>query len=199
MTFRAEPIQNTIAIVDKDGRPSFHFQRLWMSLQTTMVERIAAEFGLTAATVVAQQAADDAAAAAAVASTAAADAQTAADNVGGASSIATSGVTGLALTATDAGADATITISAHDRVYGGGVTVPVLGGSITGLAYSTDYWVYYDQPSRAGGAVTFVATTNVNTAIQTGDRHSVGAVRTPAAAAPAVDGNINYPPGIVFP
>jgi hypothetical protein len=156
--------------------------------------------------IAAQNAADAANAAAAAAETAAGNAQTAADNAqnaaegaGAASSLATSGVSGLTMTATDAGANATITISAHTRIYGDGTSVAVSGGSITGLAYTTGYYVYYVQPSRAGGAVTYQATTNLATAAQTGDTHSLGAVTTPAAAGGPIGGNNNLPPGVQEP
>lgn len=117
--------------------------------------------------------------------------------------LANSYVTGLTITATDAGSDVTITISAHNRVYpqpdGTNVTVSVNGGSLTARAYSTQYWIYYDDASRAGGAVTYQTTTTATTAAQTGNRHSVGAVTTPAAAGPPAPGNVLQPPGYVEP
>lgn len=151
------------------------------------------------ATQAAQAAADAADLAAAAATTAASTAQTAAEGASEASSLATSGTSGLTMTATDAGTDATINISAHTRVYGDGTSVSVSAGSVTGLSYSTAYYVYYDQASRAGGAVTYLATTSQATAAQTGDRHSLGGQTTPAAAAGPVTGKPNLPPGVVEP
>lgn len=117
------------------------------------------------------------------------------------SELTNSYVDGLTVSATDAGSNATITISAHDRIYpktdGTTTTVAVSGGALTGLAYSTAYWVYYDQPSRAGGAVTYVASTSPTA--QIGDRHNVTAVTTPAAAGPPVPGNPALPPGYISP
>ena len=117
------------------------------------------------------------------------------------SELTNSYVDGLTLTATDAGASATITISGHNRVYpktdGTGTPVAVTGGSLSGLAYSTQYWIYYDQPSRAGGAVTYFASTSPTA--QIGDRHNVGAVTTPAAAGAPIPGNVIRPPGYVEP
>jgi hypothetical protein len=117
--------------------------------------------------------------------------------------LANSYVTGLIISAADAGSDVTITISGHDRVYpqadGSNVTVAVAGASLMGLAYSTQYWIYYDDPTRTGGAVTYQTATTSTTAAQTGNRHSVGAVTTPAALAAPSDGNVIRPPGYVEP
>jgi hypothetical protein len=108
-------------------------------------------------------------------------------------------VTGATITATDAGADVTITISAHTRHYpqpdGSTVDVAVSGGSLTGRAYSTTYYIYYDDPSRAGGAVTYQSTTSEATAAQIGDRHTVGGVTTPAALGAPKTGGYTRPPG----
>jgi hypothetical protein len=134
-------------------------------------------------------------AAAAAANTAAATAQTAAEDVTASSSLANSGTSGLSLTATDAGASATIAISGHTRNYGDGTSVAVAGGSLTGLGYSTDYYVHYVQPSRAGGAVTYLASTNPDDLLQIGDNHSIGAITTPAAAGSPNDGLAWIGPG----
>lgn len=141
----------------------------------------AALVDLDAATAAAQAAADNANAAA-----------TATNN---ATSLANSYVSGLTLTATDAGSSATITISAHTRVYGDGTSVAVSGGALTALAYDTLYYIYYDQPSRAGGSVTYQGTTDATIAAQTGDRHVVGSTTTPLAAGAPTHGRPVLPPG----
>jgi hypothetical protein len=146
------------------------------------------------------QAATDAAnAAAAAADAAAVAAQTTADDITSANALGNSYVTGITITATDAGADVTITISAHTRHYpqpdGTTVDVAVSGGSLTGRAYSTTYYVYYDDASRAGGAVTYQSTTSEATAAQIGDRHTVGGVETPAALGAPKTGGYTRPPG----
>lgn len=137
------------------------------------------------------------------ANTAAASAEAAAEASASASALANSWVTGLTISAADVGANVTVTLSAHTRHYpqanGTTTTVSVNGGTVTGLAYSTDYWIYYDDAARTGGAVTYAATTSPATAAQTGNRHAVGAVTTPAAAAPPSDGNVVRPPGYVEP
>lgn len=152
-----------------------------------------------AAITAAQAAADAANAAAAAAQTAADDVQAAADNIVEGDSLAKSFVSGATIAANDAGASATATISAHTRHYpqpdGSTIDVAVNGGSVTGLAYSTAYFIYYDDAARAGGAVTYQATTSDTTAAQLGDRHVVGRVVTPAAAAAPTGGVYTRPPG----
>jgi hypothetical protein len=138
-------------------------------------------------------------AAAAAADAAAVAAQTTADDITSANALGNSYVTGATITATDAGADVTITISAHTRHYpqpdGTTVDVAVSGGSLTARAYSTTYYIYYDDASRAGGAVAYQSTTSEATAAQIGDRHTVGGVTTPAALGAAKTGGYTRPPG----
>lgn len=196
-------LQRAVPVVDQSGVPSIQFQALW---QRT-VESIEASLGSLQEQldlIQAAQDAADAANAAAVAAQTAADnadtaataAQGAADDAAAATAIASSYVTGLTLTATDAGSNVTVNISAHTRVYADGTSVSVSAGSVTGLSYSLDYYIYYDQASRAGGAVTYQATTSQTTAAQVGDRHTVGKVTTPAAAAPDNNGDPVLPPGV---
>lgn len=142
-----------------------------------------------------QQALLDLDAATAAAQAAADNANAAAEATTLATALANSYVETNPLTATDAGTNATITVAAHNRIYGDGTTVAVSGGSITALSYETLYYVYYDQPSRAGGSVTYLTTTDASVAAQTGDRHVVGSALTPAGGAPPVDGSPVRPPG----
>lgn len=179
-------------IVDKNGAPTVLFQQWW---QQAMVQIETSINGIQAAI----DAAAAANAAAAAANTAATTANNAADAASADNAIANSGVVGLTMTASDAGASATITISAHTRVYADGTSAAVLGGSITGLAYSTSYYVYYHDAAHAGGAVSYLYSTSASAAIQAGDVHSVGAVTTPAAAGAPKDGKGNLAPGIVEP
>lgn len=165
------------------------------SLEDFVTEIAAAQ----AAAAAANAAAATANAAAATAQTAATDAQDTADAITSESALSNSYVSGITLASNDAGASATITISAHTRHYpqadGSTINVAVNGGSVTGLSYDTIYYVYYDDAARAGGAVTYAATTTEATAAQLGDRHTVGAVRTPVAAAPPTSGATTRPPG----
>lgn len=103
------------------------------------------------------------------------------------------------LTATDAGTNATIAIAAHTRVYPGGVVsnVSIGAASLTGLAYSTRYYVYYDDATMASTTPTFLTTTTAATA-QVGagtSRHFVGEITTPASGAGSTTGSGGAPPG----
>lgn len=91
------------------------------------------------------------------------------------------------LTAVDAGSNATIGVAAHSVQYGFG-TVAYNAGSITGLSYSTLYYVYADDPTYAGGAATYLATTNALTVTSANGRYYLGAITTPAAAGPPSGG-----------
>jgi hypothetical protein len=180
--------------------PSYPQWQAWWEEVCVAVETAFTGLEDTVAAVAAAQAAADAANAAAATATAAADtAQDTADAITSESALSGSYVTGLTMGATDAGANATITMSAHTRKYpqpdGTTDDVAVNGGSVTALAYDTLYYVYYDDAARAGGAVTYAATTTEATAAQLGDRHTVGAIRTPLAAAPDTSGNTTRPPG----
>ena len=146
-----------------------------------------------------QEAADNANAAAEAANAAAAAAQGSANSTAAAYALANSYPTGLTITAVDVGAgtSSTINISAHNRVYATTppTTVAVNAGSITGLTPSTRYYIYYDQPSRAGGAVTYVETTTQSVVAQVGNRHSVGTIVTPAPSGGPSNGGGTTPPG----
>jgi hypothetical protein len=196
MAFKLPRLQRLAAIAGKDGLPDRAFHQWWDTFAKSLETAINDLADSVAAIQAAQDAADAANAAAAAADAAALAAQGAADDAASTSALANSGVTGATITATDAGADASITISGHTRVYGDGTSVAVTGATLTGRAYSTFYYVYYDQASRAGGAVTYQTTTSEATAAQTGDRHLVGSVTTPAAAAPDTDGNYVGAPGV---
>jgi hypothetical protein len=203
VTLRLPRLQRLAAITDRDGTPSRAFHQ-WFDTYGKNIEDAFNQLDAAVAAIAAAQAAADAANAAAAAADAAAiaaqsaadTAQNAADDAAATAAIANSGVTGVTITATDAGTNATISVSGHTRVYGDGTTVSVNSGSVTALAYSTLYYIYYDQASRAGGAVTYQATTSQTTAAQTGNRHLVGSVTTPAAAGAPNDGDYVGPPGV---
>lgn len=83
------------------------------------------------------------------------------------------------LTAADVGSTATITVASHSVQFGFG-TVSYNSGSITGLAFSTLYYVYASDPTYAGGAVTYLATTNANTVTGNDGNYYLGSITTPA-------------------
>lgn len=99
------------------------------------------------------------------------------------------------LTASDAGTTATISVPAHNRKVGAEssqTTINYNSGSITGLSFSTRYFVYTDDPTYAGGAVTYVATTNSDALAARSGRVYVGEVTTPADGG---SGTTGTPPG----
>lgn len=108
------------------------------------------------------------------------------------------------LTGVDAGASASIQTANHTRVYpvqGNAdytVDVAIAGiADITGLAYTTTYYVYYDDDTLSDPTPVMHATT-VQRDAQVGaapGRHFVGTVTTPAAAGAPTGGGGGYPPG----
>lgn len=189
-------LPRNVALIDGQGKPTLEFQRWWNTLANNLETSFDGLADTVAAVAAAQAAADAANAAAASADAAAVAAQDAADAVTSEQALVNSYVTGLTLSATDAGANATVNISAHTRVYGDGTSLSVGGGSLTGLAYSTRYLIYYVDATRADTTPTYLSTTSEATAAQTGDTHLVGSVTTPAAAAPDTDGATTRPPGV---
>lgn len=197
MAIGAPQLQQRDPAVDKDGR----FTNVTLQVINDgfaqiyeILDQLAAISGvdlpgLAAAAQAAQDAADNA-------NTAANNAQNATDAAKLASDLATSYVDDPALiTATDAGASVTISIAAHNRIYGDGTSVAVSAGSLPGLAYNTAYYVFYDDPTRAGGSVTYQSSINPQDAAQLGDRHSVGFAPPLAPAAAPATGGGTAPPG----
>ena len=193
---RYNKLQRGVPIVDRNGQPTASFQLYWQQAIDGLQSQINAIAAAQAAADAANAAAEAAQTAADNADTAATNAANAAEDAAANSALVNSYVTGATLAGTDAGTNATITISGHTRYYADGTSVAVSGGSVTALSYSTDYYIYYDQPSRAGGSVTYQATTSIATAAQTGDRHTVGKVSTPAALAADTPGYSVEPPGV---
>jgi hypothetical protein len=87
-----------------------------------------------------------------------------------------------------------VTIANHDRHYGDGTIVAVTGDALaTGEAAGTIVYIYYSDPTRAGGTVTYQYSTAAEDAAQIGDVHNVGAVEIPAAGTQS--GGYARPPG----
>ena len=173
-----------------------------LGAQADAIAALAAAAAAQAAADAAQADATTAISDAATAQSTATTAQTTADTAKKDDKISASWTSpGSVLSATDAGSDATISIAAHTRNYGDGTTVSVSSGSLTGKAYSTTYYVYYNDSSLAGGAVTYVATTSPTTAApnRTNGRHAVGKITTPAAAGAPTSGGTVPPGGYVNP
>lgn len=113
--------------------------------------------------------------------------------------IATSSQVGLAVTATDD----EITISNHSRQYTD-LTVSVIGVTLTEdvdtdpIEPETRYYLYYDDPDRAGGAVTWFATEDFNeaqTKASTPGRHFAGYITTDVVGGSGTGGGGAVPPG----
>ncbi len=173
------------SIVDAQGRPTLDFLR-WINDSFKAVAN-------------AQNATNAALAAAGIATAAAAAANAAADSVTSEQSLVNSFVTNFVgtspISADNAG---NVTIANHDRQYGDPTldpTVSVTGDTIaTGAATGDIVRVYYDDPTRAGGVVTYQFTVDpADAPVQGGDRHVVGAVEIPAAG--TSDGGYVRPPG----
>lgn len=100
------------------------------------------------------------------------------------------------LTASDGGSSATIAIASHTRIYANGIQNALPAATLTGLAYSTAYGVYYDPISLGDSSPVYHATTDLKSAQHNYVplRVMVGVVQTPAAAAPPVTSG-NIPPG----
>ena len=88
------------------------------------------------------------------------------------------------LTGHDAGSNVTINIASFTMRSSSKGDISVNSGSITTLSYKTTYFIYYDDPTLAGGAVTFHATTTKETSLNNAGRFFVGSILTPAATAP---------------
>lgn len=113
--------------------------------------------------------------------------------------IATSSQPGLSVTATDT----EITISDHFRQYTD-LTVSVTGTTLDednatdALVPETRYYLYYDDPDRAGGAVTWYATESFNeaqTKASTPGRHFAGYITTDEVGGGGTGGGGAVPPG----
>lgn len=106
--------------------------------------------------------------------------------------IVTSFQTEFAPTATDT----TIMIDNHIRRYTD-KDVAVTGATLTGLTQETWYYVYYDDPARAGGAVTYHVTNNYFDAFPSAAnpaRHNAGYIKTAATGGTSTGGG-SLPPG----
>src|SRR6266404_2804295 len=95
------------------------------------------------------------------------------------------------LTATDAGASATINVAAFSLVLAGITTINYLSGAITALAYNTLYYVYFDDVAEVGGSVTYQVASTKQAAMQGTTRFFIGSITTPRAGAVDTIGNLD--------
>lgn len=192
-----------ITLVDKNGRPTSAFHQWWDRMAKNIEESfndltevvsdisdLQAEMALRIAEI------EEALAAA---NAAQADATAAAREAARLNSYP---APNSVLSAEDVGTDCTITIDAHTRVYPvqGSIDVPdvsITSGTVTGLAFETDYWIYYDDETLISTTPTFQATTSSATAMvgAAAGRHYVGFITTPADGASGTGGIGGTPPG----
>lgn len=198
---KLERLPRGYAIVDANGKPVLSFQSWWQRTmaaiegQEASQDAILADLAATQADLAAAQA--DIVAQLALIVAAQSDATTALRRVAIAGSYTTAGAL---LTATDAGSDATITIADHTRYYSADTDYPavaITGAALTGLAYSTQYFVYYDDTTLADTTPTFIATTDgtIAQANYAAGRHPLGPATTPASGGGGTSGGGGSPPG----
>lgn len=112
--------------------------------------------------------------------------------------IGTSFADGLTVTGVADGATASIVISAHTRTYTDEAKA-IDAGIVSGLEYGKTYSVFYDDPDRIGGAVTYQVTLDPPQAVTSAAhpfRHLVGVAMTPATDLdPPTTGGGTRPPG----
>jgi len=173
--FRLPRLLSNTAIVDNNGQPSATFRLWWQTVVTQLEKAINAIVTLTGISEDFATAITNAQNAATAANEAAAAATTAAAAAAKESALNNSYISpNSVLTATPT----IITVATHTRHYGDGTSVPVAGGAVAATGTGDVDYVSYADPMRAGGAVTFVASTTAPA--QTNDVHVVGAITIPA-------------------
>jgi len=98
------------------------------------------------------------------------------------------------LSASENGSTATIAIAAFNITYGFGVINYNLG-SISGLATDTDHFVFFDDPDKQGGAVTYQASTDFKDITGNDGRIFIGGIKTPGAGSGGGGSPPTNPPG----
>ena len=192
MALQLPRLQQSAPLVDENGLPTEAFHIWWNTFAANLEKAFDDLANNVAAIAAAQSAANAAQSTANTANTTANTAKTN-DKIS-----ASATVPSTLLTATDAGTSASITVAAHTRIYGDSTTVTI--GSpvtLTGLSYSTEYAVYYDDPTTSTTSPTYHTTTVLNQAMANyaSGRHFVGQVTTPAAGGGSTSGGINPPQG----
>lgn len=172
---RIPDLQQNVAIVDREGRPTPFFQRYLNTAFRQIVETFEAA-GLAQST-----------AEASIRELARLSSYPDPTNV---------------LSSVDAGSgNSTITIADHTRVYPVQGTydvddVPITGGNLT-VPNGQATYVYYDDTTLADPTPTFVATTDAATAQQgtAPGRHLVGFITAAGSGGPPTGGGGVFPPG----
>jgi hypothetical protein len=198
--FRLPRLLSNTAIADNAGRPSAPFIVWWQTVVTQIEKAVNAIVTLTGitddfATAItnAQNAANTANTAAATANAAAATAAAAAAAAAKESALNNSYISPDSVLTTTT---TVITVAAHTRHYGDGTSVSVSGGTVAATGTGDLDYVYYSDPTRAGGTVTYICSTTEPA--QTGDTHVVGAATIPTSGT-GVGGGGPKRPGYVVP
>lgn len=181
------------------------FERYWDEAMTRLEDTLNAILTipeLQDAIDAAQSAANNANSAAATAQAAADASAAAAQATAKETSIVNSYVNGFTPPLLSVTTSGVVTIANHDRVYGDPTidpTVSVTGATVNTMATEGQVVrIYYDDPARAGGTVSYQWTIDPNPVpVQGGSRHSVGVVTIPETGQPPSDGNYIKPPGYV--
>ncbi|QPG06568.1 hypothetical protein IT774_05185 [Salinimonas marina] len=85
------------------------------------------------------------------------------------------------LSASDNGTSAKISVAAH-TIYMAEDDISYNSGSITGLSFTTTYYVYCDDPFYLGGSVSYkqVTASGFNNIVRSTGRRYIGSIRTPS-------------------
>lgn len=103
----------------------------------------------------------------------------------------------IPLAASADASSATISIAAHDVIYGG-ETVSYSAGNVIGAPVNTSVYIYADDPELEGGAVTYEFTTDHTELAGSRHRYFVGVILTPVSSiSVAVAGASNANPCVV--
>jgi hypothetical protein len=176
-------------LINADGTPTLVYSRWWQSVVQQVEQAINGIIALPEI----QAAIDEAQAAADAANAAAADAADATvANAKEAALVNSYLDPSSVLTASTT----TITVAGHIRHYADGTTATITGGTVAATAMGDTDYVSYSDPTRAGGAVTFIVSTAPPT--QTGNTHVIGAVIIPSTGT-AAGGDGPRRPGFVEP
>ena len=193
---RTSTLQQSQAIVDKDGRPAAWFVRLINDNNGNVTEAInqIAQLPAIQEALLELDAATQAANAAAAAAQAAANgAQTSTDAQKREAALQGSYIEPDSVVTAST---TTITIAGHTRKYADGTSATVSGGNVPATGMGDIDYVSYVDAARTGGAVTYAASTTPP--VQTGDTHVVGAVTIPTTG--TADGGAGpRRPGFVAP
>lgn len=158
MTIRLPRLEPGVPIVDPAaGRPTVAFVQWWGKVCTILESQESTQDGIIeelAEQLAAIVAAD---AKAEAAQETADEALEAEGGLSAETSLKLSYPVDISISSTDTGIEAEVTVTSHTRRYGNGDEVAV-DGVVFSDAYGLLIYIHYDDPTRAGGAVSYGAT-----------------------------------------